>query len=380
MTAIHRLSLPVAIIALTLPCAAQNSVTIPLQWVENSSGDHFLGIDISLGGAPSKLYMFDTGSQALFSAYTSGASWWGSYTTITENAGQERYGAGLVLDYNTVSTQVDLGFGASANITIGQATNASGSDPINQTWNNNVAAGDPPLEGAFYGIMGADLSGSALQTVLAQMPGNLSSGFVVQTGGSFSSSPSVVLGLTESIRESFPYIVNMNPGSGGTFPNGNSTYSQYIVTPQYSISDGGQPFQFSAPTLLDTGNPVATLTESESIQVPDALLADEDKFIKPGATIELLVDGTEGSSDWLYEFLASTRISDGRFAVNEPAQGEEGGKVNIGLQAFLKYDIMFDIENGVVGFREVVPEPRAYALLTGLAMLGLVAWRRRRAS
>jgi len=364
---------------ITLPCYAQDSVNIPLQWVENDNGEHFLGIDISLGGAPSKLYMFDTGSQALFSAYTEGASWWGDFTTITPNAGTEEYGAGLEIAFDIVSTQIDLGYGASATLDMGQVTSAVGTkQPINNNWNNNVANGNPPLEGAFYGIMGADLVDSTLQTVLAQMPGNLSSGFVVQTGGSFRSSPSFTLGLNDSIRQSFPILVDMNPGDGGTFPNGNPTYTQNLVTPQFTITNGSDHYSFSAPTLLDTGNPVAHLKESDSIQIPDSLLNSSDEIIEPGSTIELLVDGVSGSSNWLYEFMATTRVSDGLFGVEEPSGDEAGGTVNIGLQAFLKYDIMFDIENGVVGFRPMVPEPGTYALLAGLAVLGLVALRRRR--
>lgn len=171
-------------LALPTSAAVPESVTIPLKVVTIPEVGVKVGIEVSLGGGPPKLYTFDTGSSGMYAAYN--AAWWPTLTQLPGPSIPQSYGSGLQLTANPVSTvvgiQTDQGL-ITYTAEVGQITQASGTGDGEQ-WLANVAAGKAPLYGMFFGDFGSGLTKPAegLFAVLPQLPGNLSSGFSVQLG------------------------------------------------------------------------------------------------------------------------------------------------------------------------------------------------------
>lgn len=387
-----------ALAGVALPATGDvpESVTIPLKVVSIPGVGVKVGIEVSLGGGPPRLYTFDTGSSGMYAAYN--AAWWPNLTPLGGPQIPQSYGSDLTLTANAVSTLLTIPTeNGELNVTaeVGQIVGAGG-NADGAAWLANVAAGIPPLYGMFYGDFGSGLvkPGKGLFAVLPQLPGNLSSGFAVQLGCAGGGPGSkVVVGLTDAIRSRVTTWVKMEAGDNPPpFPqSGRPSYTQALVAGHYSLARSGvTPYDFSAPTILDTGGGTADIHQAPPLVVPDDLLDANKKSIRPGTQFSLKAPAAVGSSGLDMAFVTGTTSTIDLVNVSEakpPAPGDKPkAEVNVGLVPFFRYDVVFDVERGNVGFApctSALPPPSAAiptlstwvmgALALALASLGAFA-------
>lgn len=327
------------------------SVSVPLRLIRLAGGAHKVGIEIGLGGGPKRLYELDTGASGFYAAY--GERWWPSFDPLPDAPITQEYASGVTYVASKVRTKIAIPSDHGdvvAELEVAQITDGYGG-PLgpqdDSTWNADVAAGKPPLYQHFYGDFGGDLrKKDGLASLLPQLPGNLSSGFVVELGCNRRGGPRLILGLTDAIRARFATKVAMQPGNGDVFPTtGLPTYAQALLSADFELSRRGVVQSFSTDALLDTGGPTTNVYESDDFEVDRALVDRAKGVLKPATYVSVSAEGIE-KGDFALAFLAG-RVS-GRDEVKVTPDG--GGNVNLGLVPFFRYDVMFDVENGVVGF------------------------------
>lgn len=375
--------------------AAPESVTIPLKVVTIPGVGVKVGIEVGLGGGPPRLYTFDTGSSGMYAAYN--AAWWPALTQLGGPTIPQSYGSGLQLQANRVSTLVTIPTDQgpiSYTAEVGQITQASGTSDGEQ-WLANVAAGKPPLYGMFFGDFGSGLTKptEGLFAVLPQLPGNLSSGFSVQLGcGGGGPASKVVVGLTDPIRSRVTSWVKMEKLEGGPpFPNSNyPTYRQAVFKGHFSLAIPGTHYDFVVPAILDTGGGTTNLHQQPPFVVPDPLVLQPgatNTRVVSGAQFRVTAPGTLGTSGFDMGFITGNASTIDEVNVSQPKSATTIAEVNLGLIPFFRYDVVFDVQNGNVGFAPctaatsaVAPIPvlSAWAmglLAAGLALFGALAMR-----
>lgn len=388
-----------AVVGLALPVSAAvpESVTIPLKVVTIPGVGVKVGIEVSLGGGPPRLYTFDTGSSGMYAAYN--AAWWPALTQLPGPTIPQSYGSGLQLTANPVSTvvgiQTDQGL-ITYTAEVGQIVAASGTGDGEQ-WLANVAAGKAPLYGMFFGDFGSGLTKpeAGLLAVLPQLPGNLSSGFSVQLGcGGGSSESKVIVGLTEAIRARVTSWVKMEKAANSPpFPGSNRpTFKQAVLNGHFSLTRGSDKYDFTVPAILDTGGGTTNIHQkANDVVVPDAFL---DKPGVPGrlangVQFRVTAPGTTPSNGFDLSFATGSTST-----IDLVQTSEKGGmaEVNLALIPFFRYDVVFDVANGNVGFApcsqatvapsasQPIPTLSSWAmalLAAGMALAGALAFGRR---
>ncbi|HEY8902313.1 MAG TPA: hypothetical protein VIM48_01315 [Chthoniobacterales bacterium] len=343
--------------------APPTTVTIPLviRNVSDQAGppEYKLGISLSLGGGPFKLYEFDTGAPGLYASYNS--QWWPGFSPTGVSFSQT-YSSGITYTGQIVATRVDLGNGIPAiQAKVGQIDSASGTKKV-KNWNQDVADGKPPLYGYFFGDFGMSLgTGNGLYAIVPQLPGNLSSGFIVTTGGYQNPHPRLYIGLTEDMRSQFTSLVPMlPPGGKGLYPGKHPprhVYQAALINTTMSIRKGGLSADFKTPVVLDTGAPIATIRDvNGGFAIPAGLVDSTTADIVNGADLEMHGARADVAADpWIMKFVTGPAEGYNEVAyTTEGGQARTGAYVNAGLTPYFRYDVMFDIERGVVGFRPVV--------------------------
>lgn len=366
--------------------ATPESVTIPLKVVNIPGVGVKVGIEVGLGGGPPRLYTFDTGSSGMYAAYN--AAWWPSLQQLGGPPIPQSYGSGLQLSANRVSTLVTLATDQgpiSYTAEVGQITQASGTSDGEQ-WLANVAAGKPPLYGMFFGDFGSGLTKptEGLFAVLPQLPGNLSSGFAVQLGcGGGSPESKVVVGLTTPIRSRVTSWVKMEKlQNGPPFPNSNyPTFKQAVFNGHFSLAIPGTQYDFVLPAILDTGGGTTNLHQQPPFVVPDPLVLQPGATstrVVPGAQFRVTAPGTLGTGGFDMGFVTGSTSTIDEVNVSQPKSATTIAEVNLALNPFFRYDVVFDVQNGNVGFAPctaaasaVAPIPALSAWATGLLALGL---------
>lgn len=376
-----------ALAGLALPslAAVPESVTIPLKVVTIPGVGVKVGIEVSLGGGAPQLYTFDTGSSGMYAAYN--AAWWPTFTQLPGPPIPQSYGSGLSLEANPVSTvvgiQTDQGL-ITYTAEVGQITKAGGTSDGEQ-WLANVAAGKPPLYGTFFGDFGSGLTKpeQGLFAVLPQLPGNLSSGFSVQLGcGGGSSESKVIVGLTQAIRSRVTSWVKMEAAPNAPpYPgSGRPTFKQAVLNGHFTLTkDNVTPFHFTVPAILDTGGGTTNIHQNQKdLVVPDAFLVQPGVpgKIATGTQFHVTAPGTTPSNGFDLSFVAGTTST-----INLVETSEKGGmaEVNLALIPFFRYDVVFDLANGNVGFAPCTTasavgtstEPIPTLSSWGLALLGI---------
>jgi hypothetical protein len=336
------------------------TVTVPLKLVnigDESNKEYKIGIELRLGGGEPRLYTFDTGSSGFYAARN--RDWWPSFKRVGGRKIKQSYGdnetfrARKVL--TTVAIPTNLGE-VEVEVEVGQIMNAWGGSlgPRRKSkWRKKVKAGEPPLFGKFFGDFGSGLTEkNGLFAVLPQLPGNLSSGFALRLGcmGIPSSTPTLEIGLTEEIRSQVTSWVPMQGGDQSPpFPNtGLPTYGQKILDGHFSLEGDGPPYQFRAGTILDTGGGTTSLHEhGDELKVPDDLLSPDQKTVRSDVLFRVTAEGTEVDNGFDLEFTTGTVPTFNEINVT---QSDDEAFVNLGLIPFFRYDIVFDVERGLVGF------------------------------
>lgn len=355
------------------------TVTIPLAVFNvaqegDTSPTWKLGIHVGLGGGAPQLYEFDTGGVGFFAAQNNNANgWWAASSYNVVNPGQTftaTYSSGIEYTAQLVTTEVAI-YGSAApsatpvavvNANVGQivtATSGSSGNTRMMNWAGYEANQDtPPVWEHFYGDFGANLSPYAgsnffINTILPQLPGNLSSGFIVSVGDYAAPNPTLQLGLTDADRASFPIQIPLL-GADPALPYPGSGYPSYGFFQTWGyFSLGLNGLTQTAPTevILDTGAPSMTIRTGSSLVVDANFL--NGSAIQSGTAFSLT------SGPWTLDFTADTQTGLNAIAAAPSVNAQNyAGYINTGLNAFFTYDVMFDVERGMIGFRPAnIPPP-----------------------
>lgn len=352
------------------------TATIPLAFINvagpSSPPMYKLGIYVSLGGGTPKLYEFDTGGMGFFAAQNNFPdSWWpaSSYTVL--DSGQPftaTYSSGISYTAQLVSTSVSLCGSADPSSTvatvdanIAQITNASiqggaGNEALNwPAYQNDPNV--PPVWGHFYGDFGANLSpytntspSVLIDTILPQLPGNLSSGFIISTGGYSHPNPTLQLGLTSADRASFPIqlpLLDANPAE--PYPNsGYPSYGFFQTWGYFSLGLNGASQNAATEVIFDTGAPSMAIRTGTALSIDGTFLTPSGSGLSKGTAFSL------SSGAWTLAFAVEDQPSLTLVGVAPSVNALNlEGYINTGLNAFFAYDVMYDVERGVIGFRPV---------------------------
>ena len=197
-----------------------------------------------------------------------------------------------------------------------------------------------------------------------QLGPGLTRGFVVDAT---SPTPTLTLGLEQSLAARFASQFPMNPGTGGG-------YGQFLVNSNMTLSGPGSSPAIplvGVPTLFDTGHPLGPIIfTGNSVSIDPSLTTTNfwGTFLKEGITMDFALGNVTQS--WM---------SDG-FNIEVSTTNGTGG-VLLGLPFFDSYAVMYDVENGVVGFAssdvpEIDPAGMGSVLALVAGTLGLVERRR----
>lgn len=344
--------------------------TVPLhflpQYAPNGQAEVKYGIDVAIGDNPSQVYEFDTGGNAFFAGYNP-SLWKG--VPLTSYGVSDTYSSGNYYD----------GVLANARITIGKGDQrVSTEQPIGLTAilaGGNSNSGEvfdftnplvPPVESHFFGDFGAAFGTVAvtgvdtpLTSVLFQLPGNLSSGFLVQLGP-IGIDPQLTVGVTDELRAQFPYAVPVAAlTGGGSYPvSGYQVLQQFGFAPQYfAQKDGGdeKPIgKVSAcagavclPSLIDSGAPSTGIR----LKGQGGAQFDDGGQLEPGVDFIAEFPTTQGRPPLRWTFVAGNNGSVDLVNYQDGSVASDTQNVNTGLNLYNYYDVMFDVQKQVIWLR-----------------------------
>ena len=351
-----------AVDPLVVPQSAA-SRSIPLHYLPYTTSGGTVqdkyGIEVSIGGGPVRMYEFDTGGTGFMAGYDP-AVWPGidpSGPPVDAN-----YTSGNFYDAVAVDAVVTLGRGAAAVSTavpVQIGAILSGGN-VNTGASFDFLGTVPPVEGSFFGDFGASFGinrgtepGVAVTNVLLQLPGNLSSGFVVELGP-IGRPARLTVGLTPELRAQFPYAVTLDRIDDVFYPtSGRQVFDQLAFASTYTLSMGDRsrtlgPLQ----TLIDSGAP------SMSVRLPEWPADEPYPFssggdaVDPGTRLTVDFPPAPGTPPLAWSFIAG---NDG--SVNQIGYSSSSGKatpdnnVNTGLNLYDMFDVMFDVEAGLLRLR-----------------------------
>ena len=319
------------------------------------------GIDVAIGDNPSQLYEFDTGGIGFFAGYN--PSFW-SNVPLTSTAVSETYSSGIFYDGVIANARITLGQGSSA-VSTGQPIqiaailnggNPGKNPPATFDFTNPDA---PPIEDHFFGDFGASLAtlpvpglDTPLANPLFQLPGNLSSGFLVRLGP-VGIDPQLTVGVTDALRAQFPYAVPVTvQPDGGTYPvSGYDVLSWFGFAPAYTATQGDDTQQIgltpTLPSLIDSGAPSTGVRLKNQGGDP----FNVGNQLQRGTTFTAVFPTTEGRDALEWTFTAG---DNGSVDLVNYEQGEATNSiqnVNTGLNLYNAFDVMFDIARQVIWLR-----------------------------
>jgi hypothetical protein len=321
--------------------------TVPLNVVRIGK-QRRLSVDVSVAGSGLRPYLLDTGSSGM---YVSQSGLKRSSYTATQKAFLQSYSSGL--EYLGIDINTGLSFAqgpTASNARVGMIEFAKGKT-IGRTWQRNLDNNKPPYSRKFWGTLGMSLEPGkkergSLYSIIAQMPGNLNSGFIIHTGGPDGKGASLTVGLTPANAQGFTVIPLVSAGSrGSTYRYGNGLKNHVLAWDDkqakilYKIT--GIP-PFTLRTIFDTGNPGTTIYDSK---IPAS------KVQKGGlpANLEFQANLAPGVT---WKFRTGQTINKNQVWVVRDRKKKEA--VNSGIALFFNYDVMYDIVGGQIGFR---PDP-----------------------
>lgn len=332
--------------------------------------------------------------------------WWGAYRMVQADSLSISYTSGNQYQASLVDTVVALyrpagkGFDmqCKSEMPVGVAQITTFMDkqkPKNKAlWDNALATGRPPLFGKFYGDFGAALypimtadGSQGVYSVLPQLPQNgVINGFIVHVGSLNNARPSLTIGITPDELATFSSQLPMNPtcmsANGATerpsadcppypgFPGSNLPVKSEQITNadlSWAYAKGGQranqAFQ-NVGLTLDTGAPATTIWQNDSLFVDRFFLSDVwsgsapySGTFKSNARFRIRASSIVDRGHDL-NFLLQTGQRPTVNLISASVRGQSGdrpsrsGYLNTGLMFYTHYDVMFDLEHGVVGFRD----------------------------
>ena len=354
-----------AITPLSIP-QSNDTRTIPLhflpEYMPNGQPQVKYGIDVAIGENPSQVYEFDTGGVSFFAGYS--PDYWKN-VPLTSTPISETYSSGIYYNGVVADTNITLGRG-SQTVSTGQpiqiaAILAGGNANSGEVFDfGNPDA--PPVEDHFFGDFGASFNTTPVpgQTTpmtnpLFQLPGNLSSGFLVQVGP-IGIEPQLSVGVTDALRAQFTYAVPVAPQpGGGTYPvSGYDILSWFGFAPTYTATYQGTTENIgltpALPTLIDSGAPSTGIRMKGDTNPPFSTTGTVPGQLISGATFTATFPTTAGRDPLTWTFTAGNNRSVNQV---EYQTGAPGGlqNVNTGLTLYNSYDVMFDIAQQIIWLR-----------------------------
>lgn len=389
------------LLALLLPCVATaqsvitNTVYVPLHYRTIQSGGSKLGIFASLGGGTAKIFEFDTGGAGFYAAHasadTSKSPWWGINVTPTGQGATNTYDSGIQYQGSVVATTVSIYADhlspaplvtTASNMLVGQMTSITNTNGGSALWtpSGEGTPGTPPVDGAFYGDFGMSLAyaESGIVNLVAQLSfsNGIIPGFRVRAHGD---NPHLQIGLTAADRDSASaFYFAMNPSTnaptGAAFSNsGAPFFSPQIFNANMSISNGTTNFTANLGITADTGA-TTTIHNADLGGVPEVLYTTNSSgkgHLVPGADFGLSGMTLGGSNVGFFQSVTTN----GQVTVQDNNPSNTTFYLNSGIELFQQYDVIYNLQDGQIGF-EQVPEPRTWALL--VFSTGVLALLRRR--
>ena len=329
------------------------------------------GIDVAIGNNPSQLYEFDTGGNAFFAGYN--PPFWKNVplTTVADSVG---FSSGNTFDFVVADTSVTLGNGAQT-VSTGQpiqvgAILSGGNDkkkPAETFVFTNPDA--PPVDGNFFGDFGASFGVFNLQqpgqqlmaSPLMQLPGNLSTGFLVQLGPIGTTNPQLTVGITDALREQFPYAVPVTAATPAqTYPvSGYPVLELFGIYPTYSAdgADGEKPIGCNEAvcppiqTVIDSGAPSTGLRVTEGTPYEVNVDAKGEGQLQPGADLIAVFPTIPGREPLTWKLTAGDNPSVDLVGYGGQSAAASGENANTGLNFYNTFDVMFDAQKQIIWLR-----------------------------
>ncbi|PTX95416.1 hypothetical protein DB345_14175 [Spartobacteria bacterium LR76] len=354
--------------------------------------------------APWRMYEFDTGGTGFLAfPYSATENSPGIYTNT--------YSSGNVLSANLSNTTVtfevtDGGANVSLQADIGLISSASNPTHPNKSINNwtELLPNEAPIEKYFYGDFGMGLDSNApapgttnpvsLFALLPQFGNTSNTGFVVHLGDVPSPNAGkgqvgtgwvqVGLGPNQQDASHWESTAQMVPPSGQTFPNsGQKAYTEILSTGTSTISTSpgdATPLTFTDVGIIyDSGSPnIEIHPVGENAGDEAEVTATLAEALANGGVFTLTGQPYAGSGDsTILDVPVGTvaGVNEVGVSTQNPASSP-GLYVNTGINAFFGKDVVYNLQDGFVGFN-TVPEPGCIALFgVGVALGALHLLRR----
>ena len=395
---IFRKLLITLIAASPLPLGAQsvisNTIFVPLHYKTISSGGQKLGIYATIGGGSTpQIFEFDTGGAGLYAAYATNnnSPWWGTGFSTNGKFVTNTYDSGIQYQGHIVAAAVSLfadHHGGTplvttpGNLLVGQMTNIANTNSGEVLWTPEGVgpSGEPPVDGIFYGDFGMSLAyaDKGIVNLIAQLSfsNGIIPGFRVR---GHSNGPFLQIGLTAADTTSasafyFGMNTNTNAPPGATFTNSGSLfYSEQIFNANMTISNATTNFTANLGITTDTGAST-TIHNADLGGIPGALYTTNDSgkgHLVAGADFMLSATNTDGAVVDFFQFITTSPSGTNPVAIQNNKPGNDLFYLNSGISLFQEYDVIYNLQDGQIGF-EPIPEPSTWALL-GLGALFLAA-------
>jgi hypothetical protein len=369
-----------------------NTIIVPLHYRLIQSGAYKLGIYASIGGGTPQIFEFDTGGAGLFAAYATNdkSPWWGSGFSTTGLPVTNTYDSGIQYQGTIITAAVSLYADhhsstplvtTDSGLRVGQMTNIINTNGATYwTPSGEATNGIPPIDQAFYGDFGMSLAyaSNGIVNLVAQLSfsNGIIPGFRVRAYGT---NPYLQIGLTAADTNSssafyFTMNTNTNAPVGATFTNSGSLfYSEQVFNANMTISNATTNFTANLGITTDTGAGT-TIHNANLGGVPDALYVtnnDGNLHLVEGADFGLSGMTLGGTNVSFFDFVTANN----QVSIQDNKPSNTTFYLNSGISLFQQYDVIYNLDNGQIGF-EPIPEPSTWALL-GLGALLLFAVSRR---
>lgn len=329
----------------TTPVSVTESVQIPMpiQTLRlGSSSLRLLGMPVAVGSESSQL-LLDTGSAGLriFAEAASGI-------TRTGIPSRAEFGDGTVYEGELALASVLIGPVAIEEPILIQVVDRVGcvlEAPDCPGRDGPQVLTDAGLSGILGISLGARTPALDLYSPLTRLPGNLDTGYVIETRGSGVVFGTFTLGLTRETQQGFIQAKLSQTGSDSfsplQFPDGTPAWDDAQIRPFYTITSPGQTTLLSevpARTLFDTGSSDISL-----------------EVFSPTPTTQILPTGSQFRAYFpalfRFEFTVGAPITPSLDRVYLDRVPDPQLQI-LGMPFFFRYDTLFDIERGRIGFRQ----------------------------
>jgi hypothetical protein len=321
---------------LTKPLFADNeTTTIPLQVIQIAPSSYKVGITVSVAGGPPTMVTFDTGGEGLhiFANQVGNMN-----ITYTDKKVKSSYVSGLVYEgviayapvsFNGLSTKpIPIEVIQKAYCMKNKPNCGAGSDPNNPT----------PVYGQFYGELGAGMRiepRTNLYTPFRALPGNYSTGFIIQNLNP-NGNGQLVIGLTPDNTAGYNKV---SLTQVGTYPDGKPVYDDKGLMVNYTIGDVSDNLH----TAFDTGGgPIVTLFTGNS----EGFVTNRRQLIRRNQNFTASLP-----SGFTWSFTTGNIHAQNAVRIG-PVLAGKGAEVNTGITFYFNYNVIYDFQNGQLGFMQ----------------------------